>query len=78
MLAIAGAILINAACVLAAAAKDSADIYLGQRLFAMFGVALIVSDLYPRFVGYIRRARAEADAKAKANAESGAGANDEA
>ena len=72
MLAITGAILINAACILAASTKDSADIYLGQRLLAMLGAALLAADLYPRFVGYIRRVKAEAAVRAKADAEPGA------
>ena len=73
MLAVAGAILINAACVLAATTKDTADIYLGQRLLAMFGAALIGVDLYPRFMGFIRRSTAAA--KAKSHAEPGAAAD---
>ena len=72
MLAITGAILINAACILAASTKDSADIYLGQRLLAMLGAALIAVDLYSRLVGHIRRAKAEAASQAKADAEPGA------
>lgn len=64
MLAIAGAILINAACVLAATTKDTADIYLGQRLLTMFGTGLIAADLYPRFMDYIRRSKAAATDKA--------------
>lgn len=72
MLAIASAILINAACILGATTKDTADVYLGQRLLAMVGAVLIVADLYPRLSGHIRRVRAEAAGKAKADAEPGA------
>src|SRR5947209_11857358 len=71
MLAITGAILINAACILAASTKDSADIYLGQRLLAMLGAALIAVDLYSRLAGHIRRAKAEAAGQAKADAAPG-------
>jgi hypothetical protein len=75
MLAITGAILINAACILAASTKDSIDIYLGQRLLAMLGAALIAVDLYSRSAGHIRRAKAEAASQAKADAEPGAAAD---
>ncbi len=68
MLAVAGAILINAACVLAASTKDSADIYLGQRLLAMLGAALIAADLYQRLVSHFRRTRAEVARQAEGGA----------
>ena len=69
MLAIAGAILINAACILGASTKDSADIYIGQRLLGAFGAMLIGVDLSFRLTRYIRRAKAEAASKAKAGGE---------
>jgi hypothetical protein len=73
MLAITGAILINAACILAASTKDSVDIYLGQRLLAMLGTALIAVDLYSRLVGHIRQTKAVS--QPKADAEAGAAAD---
>ncbi|MBL8823756.1 MAG: hypothetical protein JNJ77_14300 [Planctomycetia bacterium] len=65
MLAVAGAILINAACVLAATTKDTADIYLGQRLIAGVGAVLIVVDLYPRLMDFIRQSKGTGKSNAK-------------
>ena len=42
MYAVAGAILINAACVLMASGHDSFDIYVGQRVLMMVGAAMVL------------------------------------
>jgi hypothetical protein len=56
MLAIAGAILINAACILMATNRDSTDIYMGQRLLIVIGTALLVADIFSRVRRSTRRA----------------------
>ena len=48
MVLIAGAILINAACVLMATNKDTLDVYACQRVFLAAGVAFVVGDLTVR------------------------------
>jgi hypothetical protein len=58
MLAIAGAVLINAGCVLMASGRDTADFYIGQRLFVIVGSGLLASDLFLRVQGAVRKARA--------------------
>ena len=58
MLAIAGAILINAACVLMASSKDTFDIYALQRIFVMVGVGLVVGDLANRVRESFKKAKA--------------------
>ena len=57
MYAIAGAILINAACILMATERDTFDIYACQRLFMMIGSALLVSDIYLRARAAIKSAK---------------------
>jgi hypothetical protein len=60
MLAIAGAILIHAACILMATTKESADIY-PMRLFLIFvGAGLIGADLANRILEFRKKARESA------------------
>jgi hypothetical protein len=58
MLAIAGAILMHAACVLLASGKDTIDIYLSERLLMAMGSMLIASDLTIRVREFLKKAKA--------------------
>lgn len=60
MLAIAGAVLINAACVFMASGKDTFDIYAGQRILMMVGAGLVAADLTIRLRDLIRKAKVSA------------------
>jgi hypothetical protein len=56
MFAIAGAILIHAACVLMASGKDTFDIYGLQRILVMVGFLLVVSEATIRVREFFRKA----------------------
>lgn len=49
MVAIAGAILIHASCVLMAGGKDNFDTYALQRILAVVGTGLMATDFTTRF-----------------------------
>lgn len=57
MLAIAGAVLINAACVLMASQNDTFDIYAGQRILMLVGVSLLSIDLTNRWRDWFKKAK---------------------
>lgn len=59
MLSIAGAVLINAACVLMASGRDTFDVYAMQRLLLAAGGGLVALDLTNRFREYFRKAKAQ-------------------
>jgi hypothetical protein len=57
MLAIAGAILIHAACILMATTKESADIYPMRLFLIVVGSGLIGADLGNRFLEFRKKLR---------------------
>jgi hypothetical protein len=71
MLAIAGAILINAACILTTTTKEYPDTYLMRLVLNIVGSSLIGADLGNRLVGFVKKQRALARTE-KPQAESGA------
>jgi hypothetical protein len=71
MLAIAGAILIHAACILMATTKESADIYPMRLFLIVVGAGLIGADVGNRFLEFRMRLRESAQSQT-AKAEPGA------
>jgi hypothetical protein len=57
MLAIAGAILIHAACILMASRQDGADIYTMRVFLIVVGSSLIGADLANRFLEFRKKLR---------------------
>ena len=72
MLAIAGAILINAACILMTTTKEGLDIYLARLVLNTVGSSLIGADLGYRVVGFIKKLRESARSEKPLQAEPGA------
>ena len=64
MLAIAGAILIHAACILMATTKEAADIYPMRLFLIVVGAALIGADLGNRFLEFRKKLRESAQTQA--------------
>ena len=71
MLAIAGAILIHAACILITTTKESADIYPMRLFLIVVGSGLIGADLGNRFLEFRKKLRESAQTQTR-KAESGA------
>lgn len=63
MLAIAGAILINAGCVLMASGQDTTAIYVLQRILLMAGGGLMGVDIQFRIGEFVKKARADRKAQ---------------
>jgi hypothetical protein len=63
MLAIAGAILIHAACILMATTKESADIYPMRLFLIVVGAGLIGADVASRVLEFSKKAREAARTK---------------
>jgi hypothetical protein len=63
MLAIAGAILINAACVLMTTTKESADIYPMRLLLIVVGSGLVGADIGNRVLEFFKKRRESARTK---------------
>ena len=60
MLAIAGAVLINAACVLIASRRDdTTDMYALSRILIAIGAYLMGTDFVVRFRDFVKRSKAE-------------------
>ena len=73
MIAIAGAILIHAACILMATTKESADIYPMRLFLIVVGAGMIGADLANRALEFSKKARETARTR-RATAETGAAA----
>jgi hypothetical protein len=74
MLAIAGAVLINAACVLIASGRDTTDVYALSRVLIAVGAGLMGADFVGRFREFVKRSRREHES-ARSTAEPGAAAD---
>ena len=59
MVLIAGAVLINGACILMASDRDTVDVYALQRILIAFGTGLMVIDIHGRLREYLKKVRAE-------------------
>ncbi len=59
MLAIAGAILINAACILIASGTDTTDVYALSRILIAVGTGLMCADFVMRFREFVKRSKAK-------------------
>lgn len=59
MLAIAGAILINAACILITSGGDTTDVYALSRILIAIGALLMGLDFVVRFRDFAKRSKAE-------------------
>ena len=66
MLGIAGAVLINAACVLMASGRDTTDVYALSRILLAVGAGLLGADLVGRFHEFVKRSRREHESPASA------------